>query len=185
MNKNFQYLGFTLDKKIPSIIDNRLHIRDKIFNINNFKLINFIFENNDFIVSEQSSIYSKDELLYGEYIFNSENKYMGIITNKLENRYPISQEHDIIIRINNISNITIKNQEFPIIYCDKEFPNKNTLIEYLKLTPQITKREITIFKLFMKTIIVIHENERNIGEIIFNSPCISEYMHHNNINILC
>ncbi|AAG02931.1 hypothetical protein AMV225 [Betaentomopoxvirus amoorei] len=180
MNKKYQYLGFTLDNKIPSIQNNKIYIRDKDYNISNYKLINFIYDNSDIIISEQSTIYSKENLLYGEYIFNQNKEYVGIITNKLENRYPISQENDNIIRINNVNKVNIKNQQFPVLYCDKEFPNNNILIQYLKLTPQKTKREVTIFKLFMKTIIIIHENERNIGDMLFNNPCISEYMYYDN-----
>ncbi|CCU56130.1 unknown similar to AMEV225 [Choristoneura rosaceana entomopoxvirus 'L'] len=183
MNKKFQYLGFKMDKKIPVAIDNKIYIRDSEYNISNFKLINFIYDKNDLMISEQSTIYSKQNLLYGEYIFNSNKDYMGIITNKLENRYSISQENDIMIRINNVYNVNIKNQEFPILYCDKEFPNNDILMNYLKLVPQRSRREITIYRLFMKTIIIIHENERNIGEIIFNNPCISEYLGENdNVN---
>ncbi|CCU55524.1 unknown similar to AMEV225 [Adoxophyes honmai entomopoxvirus 'L'] len=180
MNKKYQYLGFSLSKELSETSEN-IYIRNKIFSISNFKLINFIYSDNEFLLSEQSTIYSKDPLLSGEFIFNSKNEYIGIITNKLENRYPISQKNDSIIRINNIYNVNIKNQEFPIVYADKEFPDNHSLINYLKLEPQKTKREISIFKLFMKTIIIIHENERNLGEIILNKPCISEYLFNNSV----
>lgn len=171
------YVGFYSNKVLPAINGNEVTIAGKKYKLDKEPHITYGKSGDDTIVSEVRTITTNDKIPLGTIVYNKAKQPVSMIHNTGK-KYAIQ---DGFTRTNiHLTKMTIDHQikDKPIAYADKQFQNKQQLVDYLSLpdpirdlnpnihatiytSPQLTNAQL-----------IIHEAGRNIANLQLRHPLL-------------
>ena len=170
-------VGFYSEKlNTSTILPQVVSVQGVEYSVDQKRYVNIAYDGETLTCQEQPTVLIVDSLEPGVLTsFNS--KPFGVITNAYNNYYCIHPGFTApFYRFSNLKSVTVRPKSYPMAYADKFFSNKADLVAYLEAPAEASPRAATINTTCDSTQLIVHENGREIVNIIFRRPLVNRYM---------
>ncbi|AKN80795.1 acetyltransferase-like protein [Diatraea saccharalis granulovirus] len=133
------YCGFYSLQQLSSIVDDKVVVNGKEYEVTGETAIDWAYDGVDTIVAEKRLVYSKEEWPLHGVIYNINEEIVGLVgqgVKTADGDYCYAIQDGFNLYTNHLSNINliVREKNKLIAYADKEFDDKNELIKYLDNT---------------------------------------------------